>query len=173
MYIASIVRGTTRPSRWTYIIWTLATGILALGYGQGTGGDESSWLFYVGFLQSFIILLLSLKYGKGKKRPGWYEYGVLSCIAVAVYFLYVDVYVTVLLITVVKFFAYGILWRDMVRQPRKESRIAWHTYTIAAFLNVVVALDTGAFFVAPAVAFCASLVTSVIIEAQHQSTSTS
>jgi uncharacterized protein with PQ loop repeat len=61
-YIISIIRGTTKPNRATWFIWTVVGGLLAFSY-MAEGDQNSIWLPLGYFFGPLIAALLSLKYG--------------------------------------------------------------------------------------------------------------
>lgn len=61
-YIISILRGTTKPNRATWFIWTIVGGLLAFSY-IAEGDQNSIWLPLGYFFGPLIAALLSLKYG--------------------------------------------------------------------------------------------------------------
>jgi hypothetical protein len=64
LYAWSILKGRTRPSRSTWFIWTALTILIAVSYSV-TGADDTLWSAYGAGVGTFIIFLLSIKYGVG------------------------------------------------------------------------------------------------------------
>lgn len=64
VYVISILKGETKPSRVTWWIWAFMGLVLALSY-KFSGADNTVWVPYVEFLGPFTIALLSIKYGEG------------------------------------------------------------------------------------------------------------
>jgi len=64
VYMVSIVRGTTKPNRTTWWIWSFMGLVLALSY-YFSGAVNTIWVPIVEFIGPFLIALLSIKYGEG------------------------------------------------------------------------------------------------------------
>jgi hypothetical protein len=64
LYIASIFRRESKPSRATWWIWTLMGLVLAISYFY-SGASNTIWVPIVEFVGPLSIALLSIKYGEG------------------------------------------------------------------------------------------------------------
>ncbi len=63
-YIVAILKGTTKPSRSTWIIWSVIGIILAFSY-KASGAENTIWVAVSEAIAPTIIALLSIKYGVG------------------------------------------------------------------------------------------------------------
>lgn len=61
-YIVAILRGTTKPNRASWFIWTLVGGLLAVSFAA-TGDRQAIWLPIGYFVGPFITAILSIRYG--------------------------------------------------------------------------------------------------------------
>jgi len=64
IYIVSILRGKTKPSRISWFTWAGMGLVLALSYDL-SGAANTVWIAYFEFLGPLLISLLSIKYGVG------------------------------------------------------------------------------------------------------------
>ena len=138
-YIRSIISKTARqrtvPSRSSWLIWTILSIIMALSY-EDVGGKIGLNLAWVLVVNTFIILCLSLKYGKG----GW-EMGdrwclaVVLCIGVVWYF-----FPGLALVLCIGMDAVG-LWptiRKSWKDPNTENKAGWALITLASVINLAI-----------------------------------
>ena len=64
VYIYSIIKGESKPSRVTWWIWTFMGLILAISY-YFSGARNTIWSPIVEFIGPLVIALLSIRYGEG------------------------------------------------------------------------------------------------------------
>lgn len=74
-YVRDIVRGTTRPHRGTWLIWSVL-GCTALASQVASGGGWSLVVLTVQAASTTLVLLLSLRRGVGGVSPG--EWALLA-----------------------------------------------------------------------------------------------
>ncbi len=65
-YIWAIIKHKATPNRASWIIWTIVSGIIFFSY-HSAGATDTIWVPAGYTLGSFIVSLLSIKYGEG----GW------------------------------------------------------------------------------------------------------
>jgi len=63
-YVRSILAGHTRPSRASWLIWSLIGGVLAASY-KASGAHATFWIALVYALIPLTVVVLSIKYGVG------------------------------------------------------------------------------------------------------------
>ena len=63
-YIRSIVKGETKPSIATWLVWTLVGGMIFASYLTAGGWTTTIWASMVYVVAPASIFFLSLKYGK-------------------------------------------------------------------------------------------------------------
>ncbi len=61
-YIYSTIRGSTKPNRATWLIWTIVGGLLAFSY-IAEGDTSSMWLPLGYFIGPLLVAILSIRYG--------------------------------------------------------------------------------------------------------------
>ena len=76
-YISSILKGSTRPHRMTWLIWTVLGFVIAFSY-HSIGARDTFWAAASYALGPLIVCVLSLRYGEG----GWTRFDLL-CLAAA------------------------------------------------------------------------------------------
>lgn len=64
VYIVSILKGKSKPSRATWWIWSFMGLVLALSYYY-SGAENTIWVPIVEFIGPLSIAILSIKYGEG------------------------------------------------------------------------------------------------------------
>src|SRR3989344_3740160 len=64
IYIISILKGETRPSRATWWILTIVGGVTGISY-YFSGAVDSIWVPVADVFGIFIVAILSIKYGEG------------------------------------------------------------------------------------------------------------
>ncbi|MDB4992191.1 MAG: hypothetical protein JWL75_436 [Parcubacteria group bacterium] len=64
IYIRSILKGESKPSRVTWWIWTFMGAVLAASY-YASGARDTIWSPIVEFIGPLITALLAIKYGEG------------------------------------------------------------------------------------------------------------
>lgn len=70
-YIASIIRGVTRPSLTSWFIWTLV-GVMIVASYRASGATHTLWVAGSYVLGPLIVTLLSLRYGeRGTTTLDW------------------------------------------------------------------------------------------------------
>lgn len=85
VYIASILRGNTKPQRTTKFLMSLITGMSFFAL-MASGDVSGVWLALTSFVQSLVIFYLSLRWGLGGKD--WLDIAcVVLCVAGVVVWL--------------------------------------------------------------------------------------
>ena len=137
MYIASILKGETRPDRVTWWVIAFVNGIITAAY-FAAGARETIWLplaYGAGF---GLIALLSLKYGEGPFRLSIIDrislFGTL--ISGAIWWLVHSPVLVLLMNIVTEFIGLIPTINKSYRRPWTESKSAWVLATIASLLNV-------------------------------------
>ena len=153
-YIASILRGQTKPQRATYVIWFIVVLISVFSYHE-VGARATLWVLYAGLFNIGLTFLLSLKYGIGGWQPLDKVCLLGAAISLTVWWrthsallgLVIIVFVGVLgtLLTCVK------LWRH----PGTEDALAWAIGLFGVGLNLF-AIEHWTFSYAlyPVCSFC-------------------
>jgi len=145
-YIASILRGHTKPERMTYFIWFIVDS-LSIGSYIAVGARTTIWVGLVYVFTGLSIFLLSLKHGMG-------GYSTLDVICLLLAVAGIAVWATTssaLLALCFSTFAAKIGYLPTIKKayfyPETENTLSWTMTAITDLLNIF-ALTT----LAPAIA---------------------
>jgi hypothetical protein len=134
-YAYDIVRGTARPNRATWLIWTVVGGLLFASYSAAAGG-AARWVPLSDTLGPGLIAMLAFRYGKG--GLSWFD---LACLAIgglsvlgwvltgsAMVSLNINLFLALL----------GALptFRGVYRDPAAEPAIVWCAFLLGNMLNL-------------------------------------
>jgi hypothetical protein len=134
-YVASILRGQTRPNRATWWVWTVCNGILFASY-YAAGERRSAWVPLSFTVASLFVALLSLKRGEGGLSR--FDRGcVLSCAAGLILWGLSGSPLTALVINIGVDFAGALpTIRKTYLDPKSESLSAWSLFLAANAVNL-------------------------------------
>lgn len=136
VYIKSILKGESKPSRATWWIWTFMGGVVGLSY-YFSGAENTIWVPLVEFIGPFSIALLSLKYGEG----GLEEKTDIICIAGAVisiilWIIFKNPVVALVTNLLVDSFALIPTIKKSYLRPEGEDFFAWFGTGMADTINL-------------------------------------
>ncbi len=119
-YFRDIFAGKTKPHAFTWLIWSILTGI-AFFAQLYDGGGIGSVILGITAVISFIIFLIALRVGKKNiVRVNWiFLFGAL--LALAIWFVTEDPFWSVILITVIDAVAFAPTFRKAYRDPYTET----------------------------------------------------
>jgi hypothetical protein len=134
-YIVEILRGTTRPNRATWWIWTVVGAMLCASY-YASGARHSIWVPLSYTVGPFITALLSLKYGEG----GFDRFD-RTCLAVALLSLVAWWLIRAPLLALAMNIGVDLMGalptlRKSYHAPEEESFLSWGIFFVANALNV-------------------------------------
>lgn len=142
-YYYSILEGSTKPNRATWLILTIVGALIASSY-YSVGARDTLWVALSYVLGPFIALLLSLKYGEG----GWSSFDkwcLLGSGGGLLFWVLLKLPILTLVTNIIIDF-FGILptlKKSWVR-PFSEALLPWLLTFIASILNMV-ALESSEF----------------------------
>lgn len=157
VFIADTIRGRAKPSRVSWWIFGLLNGMIATSY-FASGARTTVWIPLAYSVGSFVIAVLSVKYGEGRwtKLDSLYLTGALGGALIwwvsqssqIALFIFVFVDLCGIVPTIYKSY----------RNPQHESRLGWTITTAASALNLF-AIDSWAFAIVlyPVYAFVTNL----------------
>jgi hypothetical protein len=137
LYIISVFRGKTRPSRSTWWILTLV-GLLILLSSYTIGARENIWIQLCYVAGPFIIALQSLKYGYGSKLYLVDKIclaGAFVCIFI--WLIFNSPLIAFLGSIIVDFIGLIPTIQKSYTDPQEEDPTAWSIETVASILNAI------------------------------------
>jgi len=137
VYIASILRGKTRPNRVTWWILALVSAMITASY-YASGARETIWLPAV-YTTCFVVIgLLSLKFGDGPIVLSFLDrVCLIGAIASALIWWFFNSAVLALYMNIIiDFIGLVPTMRKAYVRPWTESGLAWTIAVIASLLNV-------------------------------------
>lgn len=128
-YVRQMRRGTARPHAFSWLVWAVMPAIAAMAQFS-SGAGTAAWITLGLALTTFVIFLLSLRYGIREFTTG-------DKIALAGAFLGIGIWAfsetplwTVLIIIAVEIFGFYPTWRKTWKYPRSEPLVM---YTVSGF----------------------------------------
>ncbi len=119
-YFRDIFAGKTKPHAFTWLIWSVLTGI-AFFAQLSDGGGVGSVVLGITALVSFMIFLIALKVGKKNIVKVDWIFLFFSLLALAIWFVTEDPFWSVILITVIDAVAFAPTFRKAYKDPYTET----------------------------------------------------
>lgn len=118
-YIWVTIRGTNKPHLFTWIIWTLLTGIaFALQYTEGAGAG--AWSGFVTTILCLIITILAVKYGeKNITRSDWIVF-IAALAAIPLWLMTDNALLAVIWVSVIDSIGFIPTFRKSWHKPYEE-----------------------------------------------------
>ncbi len=133
-YIRSILRGETKPSRVTWIVWS-ALGLVILSSYHYSGATTTIWFAVGQALGPLIVAILSIKFGVG----GWTIldrlclFGIFVC--GLIWYVSQSALLALVASIIIDFFAAIPTVYKTYQKPSEENRTAWFFTSSASLLN--------------------------------------
>jgi hypothetical protein len=138
-YIVAIIKGRTRPSRSTWIIWAFIGFVLLASY-KASGAEDTIWVPVSEALAPTIIAILSIKYGVGGKDKADILAFVGSILSLILWWIFGTPVVALVTNLAIDFFAAIPTIIKSYRKPEEEDKFAW-TLTQTGNLFNILAID--------------------------------
>lgn len=120
IYIASILRGYTRPHLFSWLIWGLLTMIAwAAQFHENAG--PGAWVTLVAALMCFAVTVLCFRYGeKTITRSDWIMFVTALC-AIPLWYITANPLWSVILVTVIDMLGFYPTFRKSWMKPGEEA----------------------------------------------------
>jgi hypothetical protein len=134
-YVIEILRGTTRPNRATWWIWTIVGAMLCSSF-YASGARHTVWVGASYVIGPLAIALLSLRYGEG----GWTRFD-RHCLGASLLSLVIWWLARSPLVALIANIGIDLLGalptlRKAYAEPEAESLVSWIIFLIADALNL-------------------------------------
>ena len=159
-YIRSMVLRQTTPHPYTWLIWSITTGTAAVGGWYG-GGGYGVLLLALWSVLTFLVFLLSFKYGTKNITKGDVTLLVLALLAILVWWQLNAPLLSILMVTAIDAFGYVPTIRKVLEEPWSESLPSWLLFTATGLIGLI-ALAQYNFLTVVYLAMSATLNTIVI-----------
>ena len=158
-YIAAIHKRTVKPHFFSWVIWSVTTGVVSIAQLSAEGG-VGAWPTMVSAIATFYVAGLSW-FLRSDISITRLDFGFLiaSFAALPVWFFTSDPLWSVVILTIVDVLGFGPTLRKAYSHPYEESLQFYVLFTIRSFLSVL-ALET---FNLTTVLFPAAMVVSCFI----------
>lgn len=138
-YLPSILRGTVKPQRATWWIWTLNSLLLLTSY-KAEGATDTAWLAIAYTIGCVIVALLTIRYGVG----GWSTLdrfcfgGTIVAAALWIVIGPLATFVSTLIIDLL-----GVLPTiyESYRHPEEEDTLSWVLWFFGGFVSLLAIQD--------------------------------
>ena len=118
-YIWVTIKGTNKPHLFTWIIWTLLTGIaFALQYTEGAGAG--AWSGFITTILCLIITILAIKHGeKNITKSDWVVF-IAALAAIPLWLMTDNAVLAVIWVTAIDSIGYFPTFRKSWHKPYEE-----------------------------------------------------
>ncbi len=135
-YIVDTIRGKTKPHIYSWLIWTLITGIVFIGQ-HGEGAGAGAWVTGCTTAINLIILLLALKKGSTDITLADKLCLGSALIILVLWVLSSSMLLSILLVTLVDTVAFIPTIRKSLKAPEEETFITYPLSTLRCVLGIV------------------------------------
>lgn len=123
-YIRNIVRGTTRPQRATWAIWTTLSGLIFTSQAaQGAGA--SLWMSAAQGIGNLVVFVLAFKFGVGGRKRVDINALILAGVGLVIWGFTKQPTVALLIFIGVDAIAASLTIIKAYRDPSSETMLAW------------------------------------------------
>lgn len=142
-YYRGMWNGTARPHIFSWIPWTVTTGI-AFFLSVTNGGGDGSWILGVQTLCCFAVLVYALR--NGERRINTIDRITLTgtILVVLFYALTRNAILSVLFVTFIEILGYAPAFKSSYRKPHIEPELAYLFAAIGLIFSIG-AIDTYSF----------------------------
>lgn len=135
-YIIDIFKGTTKPERATWFIWSVLTTILLFAQ-LAEGATHSIWLTLVQALGVILIFLLSIKYGSGGLEKRDKIALAAAGAGLLLWYFTRQPAVALWLTIIIDFSGASLTIIKAYREPETETAITWLLSSIAGIFGAL------------------------------------
>jgi hypothetical protein len=140
-YYDQVVEESTRPNRWSWLIWSAATLVEALTYDAVNPDVMKALVFFIS--AGFCILLTLTIWRKSVwKLPTWEEgfctFAVIT--ALVVWFQFQQALLAHVIMVLAVPVSFLPTWRDAWNTPEHERPLAWALWSLGDFLTLLLIL---------------------------------
>lgn len=147
-YIRDILKGSTKPHMYTWLVWFISQGVgFYVTYISGAG--LASTVIFFAFLGTFIIFLLSFKYGTKNITKFDAVCMLVALLAIVFYLILANPVYSLLLAVAADVIAYFPTLRKVYQEPETETLSFYYLSIVAhiiTLLNISVLNFNNSFF---------------------------
>ncbi len=134
IYILSILKGETRPSRATWWILTIVGGVTGLSY-YFSGAVDTIWVPVADVFGILIIAILSIKYGEGGLNKFDATCFLVSMIGLLLWYIFKNPVIALILNLAMDFVGMLPTIKKSYLEPTGESGFSWLLTFLGNLLN--------------------------------------
>lgn len=135
-YLRDMLKGRTRPHIFSWVIWTLLTGIVFFAQ-VAKGAGPGAWVTGVTCVVCIAVVALTIKQGdRSLTRSDWVSF-VLGLVAIPLWKMMNDPTLAVVLVTFVYSMAYFPTFRKSYERPFDETLFAYILSTIKFVFSIM------------------------------------
>lgn len=134
-YIYQVLRGSTRPHLFTWIIWTVLTGT-GFAIQLAEGGGSGAWALGASAILCFVVLMLSIFKGEHDIVSLDWLFLFMAMIAFSLWWFAEEPLLSIMLVTLTDAIAYLPTFRKSYHKPYEESMFLYYFGAIAFTLSI-------------------------------------
>lgn len=135
-YVIDTIRGKTKPHIYSWLIWTLITGIVFIGQ-QAEGAGAGAWVTGCTTAINLIIFLLALKKGSSDITLSDKLCLGSALVILVLWLLSSSMLLSILLVTLVDTLAFIPTIRKSLNKPEEETFITYPLSTLRCVLGLI------------------------------------
>lgn len=135
-YIIDMLKGRTKPHVYTWLVWSITTGIAAAGVFYGDGGYPALTTG-ISSVISFVIFFLSFKYGTKNITLGDTLALIFCIVAIFIWLGLKNPLGSVVLAASIDIAAYWPTVRKTYFEPWSESLSSWTLWVLTPFFSIL------------------------------------
>lgn len=139
-YLIAILKRQTRPSRATWIIWSIVAIITFVSY-HASGAQETLWQPGVAVFFNLLFAILSFTYGTGGKTKADILCFIGAVLSLSLWYITSNPVVALTSIVITAAIGSVPTIIKSYRHPELENTLAWSLWTLAATSNLLAIRD--------------------------------
>ncbi len=142
-YILSILKGTTKPNRTTWVVLFLI-GLVSFITYKDIGATTTLGVPLANVIGPLIIFVLSIKFGEGWETLNDFKYLLISGVAIVLWQIYDSPLLGLIFNLFADFIAFIPTLKKSFFKPQTENTLTWCLFSFGGILNLL-AIDKWIF----------------------------
>lgn len=135
-YIHDILRGTTKPERATWLIWTVL-GSIAFFSQMAKGATNSLWMTGLETLGQAVVLILAFKFGRGSLQKKDTIALLIAALGLILWYFTKEASIALFIVIGIDFTGSVLTIQKSYEKPQTETLSTWVLAFIGGLLTIL------------------------------------